>query len=221
MEIGCASGFSSAVIYDQLLQNAPSQARLYGFDFSPTLYYDSSRKTGDALWEIHGPNARVKYRTGLTSAAITAVDLDDPSVEKCDFLFIDANHRTPWPALDMLSLARFLEPQAVIAIHDVDMIYHERFRDCNGSRDLYRCWLGEKWRFKSAPNIAFMRRGSDEIVAESIANSLMCDWDEPMKENRVKAYRRMTTAYGDMGRRVKWALDKQSARPVTEALQGA
>lgn len=219
LEIGCASGFSSAIIYEQLIQNSPDQGRLYGFDVSENCYYDKSHKTGDALWEIHGKSARVKYQTGLTSARINGIDPGDLSINKCDFAFIDANHRTPWPAFDMMSLARFLEPHAVIAIHDVDVIFHAQFRDCNGSRDLFRAWLGEKWRYKSAPNIAFMRRGNDDVVAESIANSLMNDWDESINESRLRAYRRMARTYGRSGALIQKAIDRQlnSARSLVDA----
>jgi hypothetical protein len=108
---------------------------------------DKQRKTGETFYEIHGPQASgFQLRTSVISA-----DIDVP--EKVDFLFIDANHRSPWPALDLLAASRFLAPRAIIALDDVNMPICTSCKDTNGPRDLYRAWFGKKWCYASEPNI--------------------------------------------------------------------
>jgi hypothetical protein len=91
-----------------------------------------STKSGDA------PGYSLKV--GINSAEVSAL----PPI---DFLFIDACHEHPWPALDLLSLSRFLKEGAVVALDDIELIFKDepwaRLQD--GPRDLYRSWRGQKW----------------------------------------------------------------------------
>lgn len=195
LEIGSASGFSSAVIYGALQENDRKACRMRCFDLSRNCYYDSNHLTGDALWEIHGKKANVTYTTGVTSGDITPEMLE--GAPPFDFLFIDANHRNPWAALDLLSLARFVKPDGLIGLDDVVMMYSSKFRDCNGARDLYRCWKTTKWRYRDAPNIGFLVRGSDEQVANSVLSCLNVDWDLFIEDFQLEKYFKIAEFYGD------------------------
>lgn len=194
LEIGSASGFSSAVIYGALEENDPKKCEMLCFDLSRECYYDSSHLTGDALWQIHGKSANVSFNTGVTSGDISEEFFSKRGL--FDFLFIDANHRNPWAALDLLSLARFLAPNSLIGLDDVVMMYSSKFRDCNGARDLYRTWKGPKWRFKETPNIGFLVRGSDEQVARSVIACLEVDWDQFPDSDILEKYYDIANFYG-------------------------
>lgn len=209
LEIGSASGFSSAVIYGALQENDPKSAMMRCFDLSPKCYYDAKHSTGDALWEIHGKKANVKYKTGVTSGDITPDMLEGAPL--FDFLFIDANHRNPWAALDLLSLARFVKPGGLIGLDDVVMMYSSKFRDCNGARDLYRCWKTTKWRYSEAPNIGFVVRGSDEVVASSVLACLNVDWDLFIEDEQLAKYNKIADFYGStLAEQIKVALQTKA-----------
>ena len=184
IEIGVASGFSSAIIWAALKCNTDNP-RLYSFDLSEQLYYDASkvsglasdkgRKTGDAFFELHGPQPGFHLKTGVISAEIDVT-------EKVDFVLIDANHRAPWPALDLLAASRFLATDALIVLDDLETLYRYRWHDMNGPRDLYRAWTGIKWRYAAEPNMGFLRFASLEALAASINIALLPDWERNVPE---------------------------------------
>jgi len=195
LEIGSASGFSSAVIYGQLEENDKTKCEMHCFDLSEKCYYDDNYNTGDAFLEIHGKNSNIQYTTGVTSADITH-DLLKTN-ELFDFLFIDANHRNPWAALDLLSLARFVKEDGIIGLDDITMMYNPKFRDCNGGRDLYRTWKGIKWRYQDVPNIGFLKRGSARNVARSVLSCLEVDWDQYPEVHLLHNYSEIASYYGE------------------------
>jgi len=209
VEIGVASGFSSAIIYAQLVENAGEQAKLFSFDRATACYFDEARNTGDAAFEIHGRDAHIHLTTGVSSGDVTAAMA--PAL--ADFLFIDANHRSPWATLDLLSLARFVRPGGVVALHDLEMPFTERYRaDQNGPRDLYRCWRGEKWRHTEAPNLGFLRRGDDGDLLQSIVNSLAVDWDATVDLAELQKFKMIAKHYGTAGDAIIRAIE-ESATP--------
>ena len=190
LEIGSASGFSAAVAISQLYQNVGETARLDCFDLSEKCYFDSSRNTGDAVWEIHGKIDNVSMNYGTTSADIHNLDQD------YDFLFIDANHKNPWPALDLFSLGRFLKPGALVVLDDLTMIYNSKFRDCNGARDLFRCFTGKKWRYREGSNVGFLMIESKQQILSTVISALNVDWDHKVDESLLSKFADMENDYG-------------------------
>ena len=185
LEIGSASGFSGSVIYAQLYKNNSDDAVLRCFDLSERCYYDPEYQTGQALWEIHGPDANVHYTYGVTSADISEVE---ELRDGYDFLFIDANHRSPWPAFDLLSLSRFLREGAIIGLDDINMCYNKKFRDCNGAQCMYRAWFGEKWRFRGASNVGILVLEDMGMVLDSVLAAISVDWDMKVKDETLEKY---------------------------------
>lgn len=190
IEVGVGSGFSSAVIFSALAQNTDDPA-LYSFDLEEDLYFDSSRKTGSAFYEIHGARPGFTLKTRVTSADIAANEIPN----KIDFAFIDAHHGTPWPALDLLSVLRFLKPGAVIALHDIRMPFKRKWADQNknGPRDLYRSWYGEKWRYELCANLGFLRFSSAHDATQSIASTLEIDWDVKIDKSIQSKFSRIAS----------------------------
>lgn len=174
MEIGVASGFSSAIIYNALAFNGDPS--LYSFDLSTKCYFDKNRKTGDAFFEMLGEHQNFRLKTGYPSSGINAGTVEHP----IEFVFIDASHKSPWPALDLLSVGRFLAPKALIALHDVNMIFKkDTWRYNNGARDLYRSWEGRKYRYRGVENLGFLiYEGQQEALLRSVASAISTEWDE-------------------------------------------
>jgi hypothetical protein len=190
IEIGVASGFSSVVIYAALAQNT-SDPELYAFDRAESLYYDKSRKTGDAFYEMLGPQPGYRLDPTRTTASITGL----PS--NIDFAFIDAEHRHPWAALDVLSVCRFLSSDATIALHDLDMIFKNDWKYLNGPRDLYRVWQGDKYKPQECENLGFIRRGEDRMIVESVRACLLVDGDRRIAAKTARKFCRIAEYYGD------------------------
>jgi predicted O-methyltransferase YrrM len=174
-EIGVATGFSSAILYAACRSNG-GQPAVYGFDLSESLYYDARRKTGDAFYEILGDAPGYSLKVGINSAEVSAL----PPI---DFLFIDACHEHPWPALDLLSLSRFLKEGAVVALDDIEMIFKNepwaRLQD--GPRDLYRSWRGQKWIADKTRNLGFLHYDKS-IMLKSLPACLSLEWNTSLSE---------------------------------------
>ncbi|MBS7813772.1 class I SAM-dependent methyltransferase [Roseococcus pinisoli] len=181
LEIGSASGFSSAVIYSAQAENCENPF-LYAFDYSEFCYYDKSRRTGQAFEEIHPGGHNFLMKTGVISA-----EIERPG-HVIDFAFIDADHRTPWPALDLIAIWHYLSSTAVIALHDIEMPFVSQWRDTNGARDLYRSWVGDKHRFDNALNIGFMHNIDEDRMVKSVVASLMMDWERTIAPEMLRKF---------------------------------
>lgn len=190
IEIGVASGFSSAVILSCMRRNSAG-AKLYAFDLAEQCYFDPSKKTGQAVRDILGNEENYHLTTGVTSADI------DSAPEPVDFVFIDAGHRHPWPTMDLLSLHRFIKPGGLIGLHDVNWPLQAKaaYRQ-NGPRDLIRAWTGAKRIYKAAANIGFVDVGKDEDVFESICRALQTDWDTEIDDATLSKYLPMAARFG-------------------------
>jgi Methyltransferase domain len=145
-------------------------------------HYDASRKTGDAFYEILGDAPGYSLTVGIYSAGVSGL----PAI---DFLFIDACHQHPWPALDLLSLSRFLKEGTVVALDDIELIFKNepwaRLQD--GPRDLYRSWRGRKWIADETRNLGFLHYDKS-IMLESLPSCLSLDWNTSLSEGISRQY---------------------------------
>lgn len=123
IEVGTASGVSTAVIataLDVAWRSDPDGPRrkLFTYDISPEFYADHSHRTGDAAREIVDGHvlAQISFRNG-SAATLTA----DHGVDSVDFLFLDANHKHPMPAIDLLAAIDSLRPGAEVVLHDINL----------------------------------------------------------------------------------------------------
>lgn len=121
VEIGCASGLSTAALASMLNQLGP--ARILSFDLADRFYADPTRAVGFLL---DGAPAHervdVSVKTGCTSLDV-ADHLDGPA----DFAFVDAAHKHPWPLIDTLALLPFLRSGAPLLHHDLQMYRGDGF----------------------------------------------------------------------------------------------
>jgi predicted O-methyltransferase YrrM len=118
VEIGTAAGVSTAILCAAAEQRA-ADCTVVSYDISPTYYADESRRTGDAAREMLDPDrlARVEFRNPAT-----ALDMrDDYPTSSLEFVFIDAAHTHPWPALDLLAMLPCLRPGAEVVMHDINL----------------------------------------------------------------------------------------------------
>jgi predicted O-methyltransferase YrrM len=124
VELGTASGFSTAVLCHAL--NWASNAgmisgtfQVLSYDLSPSYYADPRRRVGDAARE-QLPAELLKhiiFHNPATAASISEHHGDGD----VSFMFIDANHDHPWPALDLLASLNCIRTGATVVLHDINL----------------------------------------------------------------------------------------------------
>jgi predicted O-methyltransferase YrrM len=124
VEIGTASGFSTGVLCHAL--NVASQAEMinsdfhvFSYDVSSSFYADQNRQVGDATREQLSPEL-LKHITFRHPALASRLEQYHGNVD-IEFLLIDANHKHPWPTLDLLASLALLKPGAVVVLHDINL----------------------------------------------------------------------------------------------------
>jgi predicted O-methyltransferase YrrM len=124
VEIGTASGFSTSVLCHAL--NFASQAgtidsdfHVVSYDVSPNFYADRNKRVGDATREQLSPELlkHVTFRHPVFASSL----IQHHGNDDIEFLFIDANHKHPWPTLDLLAALDSLSPGAVVVLHDINL----------------------------------------------------------------------------------------------------
>jgi hypothetical protein len=130
VELGTCSGFSTAVIADALavLDSVFGGTRkVLSYDNSTTCFFDRSKPVGYFLEYVpEEVISRGHIRTNCTSLDLRQ-DIPPNSLR---FLFIDASHCHPWPSLDFLMALPFLDADAEVCFHDVNLpLANPRFPD--------------------------------------------------------------------------------------------
>lgn len=143
IEIGIASGVSSAVLASAAAEHGPPGAIVRSYDADLACYHARDRRVGSAApalcpchlghLELHAP-----ADAGVAAAAHAA--------ESVCFAFLDADHRHPAPTLDLLDLLPALAPGAWVALHDVELpdLPWAPSPAETGPRRLFRAWPFEK-----------------------------------------------------------------------------
>lgn len=119
VEIGTASGVSTAVITRALMDARPAgDFQVLSYDISERFYADRSKPVGAATREMLEPGAleNIEFRKGTTRDLGTF-----HSPDALEMVFIDADHRHPWPVLDLLAVLDFVRPGAEVLMHDINL----------------------------------------------------------------------------------------------------
>lgn len=150
LEIGVASGFSSAVILKTLQQinKNDSNFKLTSFDNTEYCYFDKTKKTGIHLYETL-PDLITNFE--LIHSTTASID-KCISNQKFDVCFIDANHKHPYPAMDLLFTLDFMHNDAIYILHDINLANNKnKFQKSKGPFFLFYGLLGSK--FLGEPNL--------------------------------------------------------------------
>lgn len=187
VEVGVASGVSSAAILSSLSTLGPSPTpRLRSYDIMTRCYFDESRAVGQAVREMvpqHASDQLIK-RGGAKTAA------DDLPARSVRLAFIDANHGHPAPTADLIDLSPCLAPGAWVVLHDIRLSKVMREREPNSARQVYgpevlfEWWPGTKTKGDTfASNIGAIRvNHPSELTAEALAELIHIPW-EPVADS--------------------------------------
>jgi predicted O-methyltransferase YrrM len=131
VEIGTASGFSTGLLCFALECGSGAglvdpDYKVVSYDISPTFYLRPEKKVGDAAREQLPPEL---LRHIVVCAPADAADIRRRYADnEVSFMFIDANHQHPWPALDLIAALDCLAPGAVVVMHDINLpLVHPEF----------------------------------------------------------------------------------------------
>lgn len=152
IEIGTLTGFSTAIIAAAIYHRhgIRDQITVETIDSQTHCIIDTSRPVGFEVPELVPDLAStVRIHTGRESDIVG--EIAGPG--KFELAFIDADHRHPWPLLDVLRLAPFIQRQGWIVLHDIQLgSYIQGERDAGRTREPaapYGAeWLFERWPFR-------------------------------------------------------------------------
>jgi predicted O-methyltransferase YrrM len=166
IEIGTLTGFSAAIIaaavYHQ--HGKSSQVTVETIDAHTRCSIDTTRPIGFEIPELIPDLAStVRIHTGRESDIVGEI----ASPGEFGLAFIDADHRHPWPLLDVLRLAPYVQNGAWILLHDIQLGTHgkserELGKTLESGTPYGAEWLFDRWPFRK---IRSLHIGAIELPA--------------------------------------------------------
>jgi predicted O-methyltransferase YrrM len=152
IEIGTLTGFSTAIIAAAIYRQHGLQSGIAvdTIDSQIQCSIDETRPIGFEIPElIPDLVSTVRVHTGRESDVVR--EIAPPG--GFGLAFIDADHRHPWPLLDVLRLAPYLQPSGWILLHDIQLGSYGKAERAAGkeleSGTPYGAeWLFERWPFR-------------------------------------------------------------------------
>lgn len=124
IEIGTASGLSTAFLCHaahraSIAGEIGADFHVHSYDVDTQFYADRSRRVGDGAREMLDDALleHISFHAPATAATVR----DQHDVDSIEFAFIDAAHKHPWPALDLLAMLVCLRPGAEVLLHDINL----------------------------------------------------------------------------------------------------
>jgi hypothetical protein len=179
IELGTASGVSTAMLAHGLSTLAPKGSTIDAFDIMEHCYFNPSRKVGEAIYELAPNNLdqiTIHHHTNARDAARTF------SHSQVQLAFIDADHKHPAAALDLLALLPVLAPGAWVILHDIELdriqsIAPEDPGSQSGPHQLYESWpflkIREKCQDLRDSNIGALQMPTDPLSTQKILLDLI------------------------------------------------
>ncbi len=148
IEIGTASGVSTAMMLHAMDILCPDDALVYSFDIASSCYFDPTRPLASAVGEM-SPHLIHRARTHSGTNASDAASLFQP--QSVDLVLIDGEHANPAPAIDLLALSHVIRPNAWVILHDIELhnitsIERGGSWDHSGAGRLFDRWPFEKYQ---------------------------------------------------------------------------
>lgn len=193
IEVGVASGCSSAVLL-RALRELGGERTLHSYDLLDHCYMAPERPLGAAVDELI-PAERHCWRLHPGKTALDAGQ--EHAGRGVELAFIDADHRHPWPSLDLWALLPALAPGTWVVLHDIAL---PDFSDWKvfGAQYLFEAWPGEKRASSGHSNSGAIRLpGSITTAREWLHEPLQRRWQvllDPALLNRMDVPRSVRPA---------------------------
>lgn len=152
IEIGTLTGFSTAIIAAAIYHQHGDRSAITveTIDSHTHCSIDQSRPIGFEIPDlIPDLVSTVRVHTGRESDLVQEI----AAPGEFGLAFIDADHRHPWPLLDVLRLVPYIQPRGWIVLHDIQLgTYGERERAAGKEHEAgtpYGAeWLFDRWPFR-------------------------------------------------------------------------
>ena len=153
IEIGTLTGFSTAIIAAAIHRqhgNKESEITVETIDAHTHCSIDQTRPIGFEIPDlIPDLVSSVRVHTGRESDLVREI----ASPHEFGLAFIDADHRHPWPLLDVLRLAPYVPSGGWILLHDIQLgtygkAEREAGKELEGGTPYGAEWLFERWPFR-------------------------------------------------------------------------
>ncbi len=170
IEIGTLTGFSTAIIAAAIRHQHGAQSGITvdTVDSHTHCSIDTTRPIGFEIPALT-PDlvSNIRVHAGRESDVLREI----ASPGEFGLAFIDADHRHPWPLLDLLRLAPYVQTGGWIVLHDIQLgTYGKAERDAGKKTDAGTPfgaeWLFERWPFRK---IRSFHIGAIELPARSDA----------------------------------------------------
>jgi cephalosporin hydroxylase len=198
IEIGTLTGFSAAIIAKAIHRQHGNSGGIAveTIDARTHCSFDETRPIGFEIPELIPDLAStVRVHTGRESDFARELGARD----EFGLAFIDADHRHPWPLLDVLRLAPYVQSGGWILLHDIQLGTHgqtltEAGQPLEGETPYGAEWLFDRWPFRK---ISAAHIGAIELLARKadlipFALSLM---EEPLEVTGKAAKRARRALY--------------------------
>jgi predicted O-methyltransferase YrrM len=153
IEIGTLTGFSTAIIaaaIDRQHRANSAPITVETVDAHTRCSIDTTRLIGFEIPDLV-PDlvSKIRIHAGRESDVVREIAVP----EEFGLAFIDADHRHPWPLLDVLRLAPYVQSSGWILLHDIQLgTYGEAERvagrNLEGGTPYGAEWLFERWPFR-------------------------------------------------------------------------
>ena len=190
IEIGVASGWSSAALLHLLRRKPPTSAPeiwLNSYDIGEWCYFDNSRRVGAAVAEIV-PELAHRWKLHLGNAMDAGNQFRGL---EADLAFIDADHRHPWATFDLLAVLPALAPNAWVALHDINLPVFATNPEwlVFGPKHLYDLWPWEKRSVNgSLNNIGAVRVPPDHVMVREFCEKVLAlPWETSVPKNMARS----------------------------------
>lgn len=187
IEIGVASGWSSAVLLHLFNNNPPCDGTwLYSYDVIDYCYFDKNRPMGSAVDEM-APELKEHWDLRIGNALKAC---QDHAGNPVSFAFIDADHRHPYATVDLLALLPVLKPDAWVVLHDVNLPNITTVKEWQvyGPKYLYDAWPWQKRLVRGAQNNigAVQVPGDHQAVRDFCITLLGKEWEAVVPDSLIE-----------------------------------
>jgi predicted O-methyltransferase YrrM len=150
IEIGTLTGFSTAIIAAAMHHQHPDHAGITvdTVDSQTHCIIDESRPIGFEIPDLVSDLvSTIRIHTGRESDVVREI----ATRGEFGLAFIDADHRHPWPLLDLLRLAPYVQPSGWIVLHDIQLGTCGKAERAAGKQQQANTPYGAEWLFEQWP----------------------------------------------------------------------
>ncbi len=182
VEIGIAAGISSATLLYSM-QKLNNNSQLYAFDLMENCFFDLTKEVGFAVEHmINKDFAEKSYFKKVPSSVFDFHNYFD--LNSIDFMFIDANHRHPWPCIDLFASLPYLKEGSTVCLHDINLPQRNQKFPNYGVKNLFDKLDGvvKDVSEEEIPNCGSIIIKDKENIREQIKSIYKyCNWEEKLQ----------------------------------------